>query len=95
MKDPSRDLPRVVHFGMPTVLCCYILINMAYYVVIPWDELSASNAIAVVRSIFFVDEIFSYSADKLVRRRWSARRPWGLSQGSSLQSWFPFPSSGF
>lgn len=48
MKDPSRDLPRVVHFAMPTIVICYILTNLAYYVVIPWDEVSASKAIAVV-----------------------------------------------
>lgn len=65
MKDPSRDLPRVIHFAMPTVLCCYILINMAYYVVIPWNELSASKAIAVVRTRFSVDQIFSHPTDKI------------------------------
>ena len=52
MKEPSRDLPKVIYFAMPTVVCCYIVTNLAYYVVIPWTEVSASNAIAVVRSIF-------------------------------------------
>ena len=58
MQNPSRDIPRVINFAIPTVLSCYILINVAYYVVIPWNELSASKAIAVVRSSFLVDELF-------------------------------------
>ena len=53
MQNPARDLPRVINLAIPTVLCCYVLINVAFYVVIPWNELSASKAIAVVRSSFF------------------------------------------
>jgi amino acid transporter len=48
MKDPLRDLPRVVQSAMPTVLSCYLLINVAYYIAIPWDDISTSKAIAVV-----------------------------------------------
>ena len=49
LKNTSRDLPRAIHTAEPTVIGCYVLINVAYYVLVPWDVLGKSNSIAVVR----------------------------------------------
>lgn len=48
MRDPVRDLPRSVHTGIPTVTMCFVLTNLAYYTIIPWEVLRESDAIAVV-----------------------------------------------
>lgn len=50
MRDPVRDLPRSVHTGIPTVTMCFVLTNLAYYTIIPWETLQESDAIAVVSS---------------------------------------------
>lgn len=48
MRDPFRDLPRAVHTGIPTITLCFVLTNMAYYIIVPWKVVRASDAIAVV-----------------------------------------------
>lgn len=61
MKNPSRDLPRVVHFAIPIVMACFIFINISYYVILPRNVLQTSDAIAVVRS--FYPSIYFYFYD--------------------------------
>lgn len=51
MRDPVRDLPRSVHVGILTVTICFVLTNIAYYIIIPWNVLEESDAIAVVSSL--------------------------------------------
>ncbi|CCU82854.1 large neutral amino acids transporter [Blumeria hordei DH14] len=46
-RNPSRDLPRVIHTAMPLIITSYILVNMAYFLVLPWETLKSSNTIAV------------------------------------------------
>lgn len=47
MRNPSYDLPKAVHRALPTIITCYILVNISYYLVIPWREIGMSNAITV------------------------------------------------
>jgi amino acid transporter len=47
-RNPSRDLPRVIHTAMPLVIACYILANVAYFFVLPLDTLNSSNTVAVM-----------------------------------------------
>ncbi|KAK7204573.1 amino acid permease [Myxozyma melibiosi] len=54
MKDASRDLPKVIHFAMPTVIVCYIAANYAYYVVLPKSDLTSSSTVALA----FGDHVF-------------------------------------
>lgn len=51
MRDPVRDLPRSVHAGIPTVTICFVLTNLAYYIIIPWNVVQESDAIAVVSTL--------------------------------------------
>lgn len=43
-----RNLPRAIYIGMPIVTIIYVLTNLAYFVVIPGDEMKSSLAVAVV-----------------------------------------------
>ena len=56
MRHPARDLPLVIHTAMPTVILCYLLANISYYLVLPSSVVSSSNAIAVV----FGQKAFGY-----------------------------------
>ena len=46
-KNPSKDLPRVIHTAMPAVILCYILANVAYIFVLPITTINKSNTVAV------------------------------------------------
>jgi len=47
-RNPSRDLPRVIHTAMPLVILSYILANVAYFFVLPLKDINASNTVAVM-----------------------------------------------
>ncbi|RPB19179.1 hypothetical protein L211DRAFT_662874 [Terfezia boudieri ATCC MYA-4762] len=47
MRHPSRDLPLVIHTAMPIVIICYLLANIAYYLVLPASVVGSSNTVAV------------------------------------------------
>ena len=46
-KNPTRDLPRVIHTAMPAVIACYLLANVAYIFVLPIVTINKSNTVAV------------------------------------------------
>jgi amino acid transporter len=46
-KNPTRDLPRVIHTSLPLVIISYLLANVAYYLVLPASVIESSNTIAV------------------------------------------------
>lgn len=46
-KNPSRDLPRVIHTAMPAVIACYLLANISYFFVLPLAVINKSNTVAV------------------------------------------------
>ncbi|KAK9331505.1 amino acid permease-domain-containing protein [Lipomyces starkeyi] len=47
MKNPSKDLPLVIHLAMPVVIICYLAANLAYYEVLQSSELAKSSTIAL------------------------------------------------
>ncbi|KAK0635255.1 amino acid permease-domain-containing protein [Bombardia bombarda] len=47
-RNPSRDLPRVIHTAMPLVIVSYILANIAYFLVLPLATINSSNTVAVM-----------------------------------------------
>ncbi|KAL5604188.1 uncharacterized protein BROUX77_004374 [Berkeleyomyces rouxiae] len=47
-RNPTRDLPRVIHSAMPIVILGYCLANIAYFFVIPMAELNSTNTVAVM-----------------------------------------------
>lgn len=46
-KNPTRDLPRVIHTAMPLVILSYIFANVAYFFVLPLKTIENSNTVAV------------------------------------------------
>ncbi len=46
-RNPNRDLPRVIHTSMPLVTIFYLLANVAYFFVLPFDTIKSSNTVAV------------------------------------------------
>lgn len=46
-KNPTRDLPRVIHTAMPVVIVAYMLANVAYFFVLPLATIEKSNTVAV------------------------------------------------
>ncbi|KAF2729626.1 amino acid transporter [Polyplosphaeria fusca] len=45
--NPGHALPKAIKAAMAVVLSCYELVNIAYYILLPWDRMSTSNAVAV------------------------------------------------
>jgi len=54
IRNPGRSLPRAIRAAMTVVLSCYVLVNIAYYILLPWDTLSSNDAVAVVRDFVAV-----------------------------------------
>lgn len=47
MKNPTRDIPRVIHFSMLTVLSLFLATNVAYFIVLPLPIVAQSNTVAL------------------------------------------------
>jgi len=47
VRDPERNVPRSIFFGLAIVLSIYLLVNLAYMYALPFDELRGSSAVAV------------------------------------------------
>lgn len=48
MKNPTRDVPRVLHSAMAIVMTGFVLVNIALYVVLPIQFMREHEAVAVV-----------------------------------------------
>ncbi|PGH10768.1 hypothetical protein AJ80_07418 [Polytolypa hystricis UAMH7299] len=46
-KNPTRDLPRVIHTAMPLIIMSYILANMSYFFVLSSSTINSTNTVAV------------------------------------------------
>ena len=46
-KNPARDIPRVIHTAMPSVLISYLAANVSYFFVLPKSTIDQSNTVAV------------------------------------------------
>ncbi|KAM5342377.1 hypothetical protein ACJ41O_013343 [Fusarium nematophilum] len=47
-RNPTRDLPRVIHTAMPLVILSYVLANVAYFLVLPLESMAGSNTVGVM-----------------------------------------------
>jgi amino acid transporter len=48
LRDPGRQLPLALNTAIPTVIVGYVLVNAAYYILLPWNAVGLTDAIAVV-----------------------------------------------
>lgn len=54
MKNPTKDLPRVIFAGVPIVVVFYLLANTAYYAVLPSEVVMSTNTVAIVSVLPFL-----------------------------------------
>lgn len=47
IRDPGHALPKAIKAAMVVVLASFELVNIAYYILVPWDKVSSNNAVAV------------------------------------------------
>ncbi|CUS12007.1 unnamed protein product [Tuber aestivum] len=47
MRNTARDLPRAINLALPTVIGCFILTNLCYYIILPWAIVGETDTIAV------------------------------------------------
>lgn len=47
IRDPGRALPKAIKLAMVVVLTSFELVNVTYYILLPWLQVSANNAVAV------------------------------------------------
>ncbi|PVH99781.1 amino acid transporter [Periconia macrospinosa] len=47
IRDPGKALPKAIKCAMVVVLSSYELVNVSYYILLPWDIISSDNAVAV------------------------------------------------
>jgi L-type amino acid transporter 9 len=52
LQNPRRQLPLSINTAIPTIILCYVAANAVYYVLLPWDVVSTTDAAAVVRLPF-------------------------------------------
>ena|ERR1700753_1518888 len=57
IRNPSRDLPAAIHTALPTVIICFLLANVSYYVLIPWSDIGLTDTIAVVSNLLILTYI--------------------------------------
>jgi amino acid transporter len=48
LRNPSRQLPLSINTAIPTIILCYIAANAVYYILLPWEVVSTTDAAAVV-----------------------------------------------
>ncbi|KAF2450003.1 amino acid transporter [Karstenula rhodostoma CBS 690.94] len=48
IRHPGQALPKAIKAAMVVVLGSYELVNLAYYILLPWSTVSSSDAVAVV-----------------------------------------------
>jgi amino acid transporter len=69
VKKPGRDLPVSVYLTFTVVIIKYILTNVAYFTLVPPQELLHSDAVALVST-------FGGDLEWLERSIVTPRRPW-------------------
>jgi L-type amino acid transporter 9 len=48
LRNPSKQLPLSINTAIPTIISCYVAANAVYYVLLPWEVISRTDAVAVV-----------------------------------------------
>jgi L-type amino acid transporter 9 len=48
LKNPKKQLPLAINTALPTVIISYVLVNAVYYILLPWEAVGITDAIAVV-----------------------------------------------
>ncbi|KAH4347594.1 hypothetical protein HBH98_095460 [Parastagonospora nodorum] len=66
LRNPSRQLPLSINTAIPTILLCYVAANAVYYVLLPWEVVSTTDAAAVTAVTHFLGKGVAYFATALI-----------------------------
>jgi amino acid transporter len=66
LRNPSRQLPLSINTAIPTIILCYVSANAVYYILLPWEVVSTTDAAAVVSRVVY---LFSNNATLIYIRR--------------------------
>lgn len=47
LQKPASQLPRAINTALPTIVACFVAANAAYYVLLPWVMIPATDTVAV------------------------------------------------
>ncbi|CAI6332574.1 unnamed protein product [Periconia digitata] len=66
LRDPRKQLPLSINTAIPTIIACYIAANAVYYVLLPWNVVSTTDAAAVTAISHFIGKVPAYIATFLI-----------------------------
>lgn len=66
LRNPSRQLPLSINTAIPTIILCYVSANAVYYVLLPWEVVSTTDAVAVTAVTHFLGKGVAYFATVLI-----------------------------
>ncbi|OHE92485.1 hypothetical protein CORC01_12203 [Colletotrichum orchidophilum] len=66
LQQPARQLPLAINTAVPTIILCFIAANAAYYVLLPWDVVSATDSVAVTAINRLLGPVFGIVAAVLI-----------------------------
>lgn len=52
MRDPARDLPRVINIAMAVVIIGFVLMDIALYIAVPLEAMRDNSTPAVVSGLY-------------------------------------------
>lgn len=50
LSAPARQLPLAINTSIPSIILCFLTANASYYILLPWDVVSTTDSVAVVRA---------------------------------------------
>ncbi|KAF2829130.1 amino acid transporter [Ophiobolus disseminans] len=66
LRNPRKQLPLSINTAIPTIILCYIAANAVYYILLPWEVVSTTDAAAVTAVTHFVGQGAAYFATALI-----------------------------
>ncbi|KAF2645236.1 amino acid transporter [Massarina eburnea CBS 473.64] len=66
LRHPRTQLPLSINTALPTIITCYIAANTVYYLLLPWDTVSSTDAAAVTAISHFIGKVPAYLATALI-----------------------------
>jgi len=67
LSSPVRQLPLSINLAIPTVILSFLIANAGYYILLPWDVVSTTDSVAVVRALSWSSLNLAYSRSMLIR----------------------------
>ncbi|KAF1993018.1 amino acid transporter [Amniculicola lignicola CBS 123094] len=66
LRNPTKQLPLSINTAIPTIIICYVAANAVYYVLLPWEVVSTTDAAAVTAVTHFLGKGVAYFATALI-----------------------------